>query len=165
MIMINENHSSQVEIVIPVFVTEELNPTIVNSLATIKSTSENDVTVFLSGTMLDKSYPSNSSVHKFLDVICRKLSVHRMVRTSYDIQWQRAINETPLAVEWWPLMLFLLLGKHVSGSPNEDAYGITLKQINAAFVGIDVAQELKVARSKLLKLKNLAERQLCALTG
>ena len=163
--MINKNRSSQIEIVVPAFVTEELNPTIANSLTTTKSTNENDVTVFLSGIMSNESYPSNTSEHEFLDVICRKLSIHRIVRTSYDIQWQRAIKKTPLAVEWWPLMLFLLLGKHVSGSPSEDAYGIALKRINAAFVGIDVAQEQGVAGSKLLKLKNLAEQQLCALTG
>ena len=162
--MINKNRSSQIEIVVPAFVTKELNPTIANTLATTKSTDENDVTVFLSRIMSNKPYQSNTSEHEFLDVICRKLSIHRIVRTSYDLQWQHAIKKTPLAVEWWPLMLFLLLDKHVYGSANEDSQGITLKRTNAAFVGIDVAQELGVAGSKLLKLKNLAEQQLCALT-
>ena len=91
--MINENPSSQVEVAIPAFVTEELNPTIANSLATTKSTNENDVTVFLSRIMSNKSYPSNTSEQEFMDVICRKLSVHRIVRTSYDSQWQRAIKK------------------------------------------------------------------------
>ena len=163
--MINKNRSSQIEIVVPAFVTKELNPTIANSLATSKSTNENDVTVFLSRIMSNKSYPSNTSEHEFLDVICRKLSVHQIVRTSYDLQWQRAIKKTPLAVEWWPLMLFLLLGKRISEDPDENDYGIMLKRINAAFTGIDVAQELGMAQSKLQKLKRLAEQHLYELTG
>ena len=159
--MNNKKPSPQVEIAIPVFVMEELSEVVVNSLASMKSTSENDVTVFLSRIILNKCYPSDSDKSKFLDIICRKLSVHGIVRTSYDIQWQFAINRTPLAVEWWPAMLFLLIGKHIG----EDTYGMTLKQINAAFVGIDVAQELGVAQSKLQELKKLAEQHLLELTG
>ena len=100
-----------------------------------------------------------------LDILCRKLSVHHIVRTSYDIQWQLAINRAPLPIEWWPLMLFLLLGKRISESTDENAYGLTLKRINAAFTGIDVAQELGMAQSKLQKLKRLAEQHLYDLAG
>ena len=163
--MIHKNPLSQAEFVIPEFVTEKLNGKIVNRLAAIKSTSENDVTVFLSHIVHNKSYPDDSNEHKFLDVICRKLSVHRIVRTSYDIQWQRAINRAPLALEWWPLMLFLLLGKRISKGLDEDAYGIKLKRINAAFIGTDVAEGLGMAQSKLQKLKGLAEQHLYELTG
>ena len=163
--MINKNPLTQVEFGIPAFVTEELNDTVINSLSTIKSTSENDVTVFLSRVARNKSFPNDSNEFKFLDVMCRKLSVHHIVRTSYDIQWQLAINRAPLPVKWWPLMLFLLLGKRISKGLDEDAYGIKLKRINAAFIGTDVAEGLGMAQSKLQKLKRLAEQHLYELTG
>ena len=105
--MINQNPLSKLIVGIPSFVIEDLN----NTTMPGKSGGENNVAESLLQIAQNTSEECDSRTDEFLNVVCHKLSVHQIVRTSYDMQWRLAIQRTPLEVKWWPLMLFLLIRK------------------------------------------------------
>jgi len=154
--MINQNPLSKLIVGIPPFVIDDLN----NTTMPGKSERENNVAASLLQIAQNPSEECDSRTGEFLNVVCHKLSVHQIVRTSYDMQWRLAIQKTPLEVKWWPLMLFLLIRKCTSKKPSKGNLGLHLKRINAAFSGIDVARRLGVNESKIQQLTQLAEQRL-----
>jgi hypothetical protein len=154
--MTNQNPLSKLMVGIPSFVIEDLN----NTTMPCKSGRENNVAESLLQIAQNTSEECDSRTDEFLNVVCHKLSVHQIVRTSYDMQWRLAIQKTPLEGKWWPLMLFLLIRKCTSEKPSKGTLGLQLKRINAAFSGIDVARGLGVNESKIQQLTQLAEQRL-----
>lgn len=155
-----------VQVEIPSYVTETLSESVVESLARTPVEDGNSVPVILSRFAREESDTSDPRLIEGLDVMCRKLSVQRMVCTSYDKDWRMAVEKESLGNEWWPLMLFLLLTLPGSGkSEREEVRGLAFKWLNAALVGIDLAKDLGASEAALSKLGELAEQRLDALTG
>lgn len=99
-----------------------------------------------------------------LDAICRKLSVHGSVRTSYDLEWKQPAIRKRLAPEWWPLMIFLLLSMPESDTVHDERdLANSMKRLNSAFVAIDLADARGVSSHTLEKLKDLSTERLDAL--
>jgi hypothetical protein len=164
--MTDKNRAGGSELKIPNYVTADLEESLVTSLAETSLDEGNNVAAYLSQFARADSEVNDPQLLVFLEVICRKLSVQRLVRTSYDSDWRTAIEKSPLSAMWWPLMLYLMLSiPHTREVQSVDHRGIALKRLNAALVGIDVAKDLGVGDSSLTKLRQLAEQRLGALLG
>jgi hypothetical protein len=164
--MTDQSRSGGTEVENPGYVTEDLDESLVVSLAGTNLDGANNVAAYLSRFAHADSDKTDPRLMGALNVMCRKLSVQRLVRTSYDDDWRMAVDKSPLDARWWPLMLYLLLSiPGFEESRRDDLRGIALKRINAALVGIDVAKGLDVSESALSKLVQLAEQRLDALAG
>jgi hypothetical protein len=151
---------------VPSYLIDILDDSPVESLSKTPLGNGNSVRVFLSRFVTREADTHDLRLVEFLEVMCRKLSVLRMVRTSYDSDWRMAIEKEPLSNEWWPLMLYLLLSLPDSTeSEPENALGIKLKWANAALVGIECARVLGANDAALSALGDLAERRLDSLIG
>jgi hypothetical protein len=151
---------------IPSYLTEILDDSAIESLSKTSLGDGNSIPVFLSRFATTEPDTNDPLLGQCLEVICRKLSVLRMVRTSYDSDWQMAIEKKPLGIEWWPLMLYLLLTlPDTTKSGPGNALGLALKWINAALIGIELARELGASEVALSELTDLAERRLDTLIG
>jgi hypothetical protein len=154
------------QVKVPAYATENLSESVVDSFSATPIEDGNSVPVILSRFAREESDTSDPRLIEGLEAMCRKLSVQRMVRTSYDEDWRVAVEKASLGNKWWPLMLFLLLSLPDPGdSDQNDARGIALKWVNAALVGIDVARGQGVGESTLSMLAELAEQRLDELTG
>jgi hypothetical protein len=150
---------------IPSYLTEVLDKSLVQTLSKTPLGMGNNVPVFLARFVGTEPDTSDSRLVEFLDVMCRKLSVLRMVRTSYDSDWRMAVDKQPLAKDWWPLMLYLLLMPSITkDSQIEDTLGVELKWVNAALIGIELARQHGALETTLATLDNLAEQRLDTLT-
>jgi hypothetical protein len=164
--MINQNLSAGRVKEIPEYVTADLSESLVASLGGTALGEGNVVAVFLARYVHTDSDRDDPLLESALDVLCRKLSVQRIVRTSYDSEWRMAVDSSPLDKEWWPLLLFMLLaGGNSTSLSGDDQLGFALKRINAALVGIDVAEGLGLNETALSKLAQFAESRLDELAG
>jgi hypothetical protein len=151
---------------IPGYVTADLDDSMIGdfsgrSIGDEKSVEQHLARLFKAGVDTNDEQLTNA-----LDMICRKLSVQRLVRTSYDTDWKMAVRKGRLDRRWWPLMLYLLLvvpgGAEVSTFERK---GIELKRINAGLIGIDVSLEFGVNPVALSNLRLLAGQRLIELTA
>ena len=107
--MTDQSRSGGAEVEIPGYVTEDLDESLVVSLVGTNLDGANNVAAYLSKFAHADSDKTDQRLMGALDVMCRKLSVQRLVRTSYDDDWRMAVDKSPLDARWWPLMLYLLL--------------------------------------------------------
>jgi len=149
---------------IPGYVIDELDESLLAQLAESPLGDEKKIDVYLAKYASEGADATDPQLIKALEVICRKLSVQRMVRVSYDKEWKMAVEKQPLDRKWWPLMLFLLLTIPGAEGAPEDQIGRALKQVNAALIGIDVAKALDVTEVALANLGELAGQRLDELT-
>ena len=109
--------------------------------------------------------PLSSDLGVGLEAICRKLAVTGKVAMSYDDDWRRATDVTPLTAQNWPALIALLLAEFkteegVSG----DSLGLELKWLNAAYMAIDIAVGLDDV-AHLTELRTWADERLTELAG
>ena len=158
--------SSHACLEIPAYVTADLDDAMIGDLAGRPIGDENSVVQYLARLFQAGADNGDEKLITALDVMCRKLSVQRLVRTSYDTDWKMAVRKGRLDRRWWPLMLYLLLvvpgGADVS---NFERNGIELKRINAGLIGIDVSLEFGVNPVALSNLRSLAGQRLIELTA
>jgi len=94
---------------------------------------------------------------KFLDMICRKLSINKNIFEYYESDWKTTTNPTPLSSLSWPVVIAALLAYPINNKGNNRDRAI--KYINSSFVALELmGRHSNVPHFK--ELKNWAESKL-----
>lgn len=109
--------------------------------------------------------PLEASEQQALDCLCRKIHVLGQIRTAYDADWRMALDNRPLPLGAWPvLILSLLTFSAAVDDGTGDGRGLALKWTNAAFNALDLYRAAGGADA-LQTLLGIAEERLRELTA
>lgn len=106
----------------------------------------------------------NNSLDEFrqqgLETICRSLSVAGNVKATYDLNWERTLNQKLLPPIYWPLMIAVLSRPFQYPNPSKyDLKGEELKRLNAALTALDISCDFDMD-AHLLQLRAYLENRL-----
>jgi hypothetical protein len=94
-----------------------------------------------------------------LNAICKKIHISSKVRAFYKRGWRPDKQAEPLPPESWALLIADLLAYSIPQDSEEESKGFALKNLNAAFAALDLADKIKSVEH-LQKLKAWAEHLL-----
>ncbi|MFQ5916308.1 MAG: hypothetical protein ACE5I0_00680 [Candidatus Binatia bacterium] len=68
----------------------------------------------------------------------------KQVQQVYELGWRNISDAEPLQASFWSLLIAIFLAySHHEDEADEDARGLALKSLNAAFSALDIAKSLE----------------------